>query len=84
LVYIDFVADAPQLAPATAVTLDRVVCSYPFYERLLEQALRLVEHCLALSYLRERWFVRLGIWLENALRRRRGIRFERSSIRRWK
>ena len=60
----DFVAVASQLTPATAVTLDRVVCCYPFYERLLEQALRLAEHSIALSYPRDRWFVRLGIWLE--------------------
>jgi magnesium-protoporphyrin O-methyltransferase len=75
LVHGDFVAVASQLAPATAVTLDRVVCCYPFYERLLEQALRLAEHSVALSYPRNRWFVRLGIWLENALRRRRGNPF---------
>ena len=71
----DFVAVASQLSPATAVTLDRVVCCYPFYERLLEPALRLAEHSIALSYPRDRWFVRLGIWLENALRRRRGNPF---------
>jgi 16S rRNA G966 N2-methylase RsmD len=75
LVHGDFVAVASQLAPATAVTLDRVVCCYPFYERLLEQALRLAEHSVALSYPRDRWFVRFGIWLENALRRRRGNPF---------
>lgn len=37
LVHGDRVAVASQLAPATAVTLDRVVCCHPFYERLLEQ-----------------------------------------------
>ena len=68
-------AVASQVTPATAVTLDRVVCCYPFYERLLEQALRLAEQSIALSYPRDRWFVRLGIWLENALRRRRGNPF---------
>jgi SAM-dependent methyltransferase len=71
----DFVAVASQLAPATAITLDRVVCCYPFYERLLEQALRLGERGFAFSYPRDRWFVRLGIWLENAMRRRRGNPF---------
>jgi hypothetical protein len=75
LVYGDFLAVATQLVPATAVTLDRVVCCYPVYERLLEQALQLAEHSIALSYPRDRWFVRLGIWLENALRRRRGNPF---------
>jgi Methyltransferase domain len=71
----DFVAVASQLAPATTVTLDRVVCCYPFYEPLLEQALRLAERGFAFSYPRDRWYVRLGIRLENALRRRRGNPF---------
>jgi magnesium-protoporphyrin O-methyltransferase len=71
----DFVDVAGDLAPADAVTLDRVVCCYPSYDRLLEQALRLAEHAFAFSYPRDRWFVRLGIWLENTLRRRRGNPF---------
>ena len=37
----DFVDVAGRLAPSTAVTLDRVVCCYPLYERLLEHAIRL-------------------------------------------
>ena len=75
LVHGDFLVVASQLAPSTVVTLDRVVCCYPFYEPLLEQALQLAEHGVAFSYPRDRWFVRLGIWLENALRRRRGNPF---------
>jgi magnesium-protoporphyrin O-methyltransferase len=71
----DFVDVGGGLAPAGAVTLDRVVCCYPSYRPLLEQALRLAEHAFAFSYPRDRWFVRLGIWWENALRRRRGSRF---------
>jgi SAM-dependent methyltransferase len=71
----DFVDVANGLAPANAVTLDRVVCCYPSYDRLLEQALRLAEHAFAFSHPRDRWFVRLGIWIENTLRRRRGNPF---------
>jgi SAM-dependent methyltransferase len=67
----DVVDVADGLAPADAVTLDRVVCCYPSYDRLLEHALRLAGHAFAFSYPRDRWFVRLGIWFENTLRRRR-------------
>jgi ubiquinone/menaquinone biosynthesis C-methylase UbiE len=71
----DFLELAGQLAPSTVVTLDRVICCYPSYEPLLEQALRHAERGVALSYPRDRWYVRLGMWLENALRRRRGNPF---------
>ena len=71
----DFLTVAGQLTPSTVVTLDRVVCCYPFYEPLLEQALQRAERGFAFSYPRDRWYVRLGVWLENSLRRRRGNPF---------
>jgi len=71
----DFLAVASQLASSTVVTLDRVVCCYPFHEPLLRQALQFAERGFAFSYPRDRWFVRFGVWLENALRRRRGNPF---------
>jgi 16S rRNA G966 N2-methylase RsmD len=71
----DFLLLAGQLALSTVVTLDRVVCCYPFYEPLLEQAVQHAERCVAISYPRDRWYVRFGVWLENALRRRRGNPF---------
>lgn len=74
-VHADFVAAAPELAPAAIVTLDRVVCCYPAYDRLLDAALALAERSLALSYPRDASAVRLGNWLENALRRARGSPF---------
>jgi SAM-dependent methyltransferase len=71
----DFLAVADNLEPSSAVTLDRVVCCYPLYEPLLKQALELARTGFAMSYPRDRWFVRLGVWLENALRRRSGNTF---------
>jgi hypothetical protein len=71
----DFLILADRLAPSRVVTLDRVVCCYPSYEPLLKRALQLAQTALALSYPRDRWFVRAGIWLENAMRRRRGNPF---------
>jgi hypothetical protein len=46
------------------VALDRVVCCYPSWERLLDAALGHAERCLALSYPRDAWYVRLGMTLE--------------------
>lgn len=71
----DFVVMASRLTPASVVALDRVVCCYPSYEPLLNQALERAKTAFAMSYPRDRWFVRAGIWLENAMRRRKGNPF---------
>ena len=68
-VHADFVSVASELPATTLVTLDRVVCCYPSYEALLNAALSHAEQCLALSYPRDVWYVRLGVLLENAQRR---------------
>jgi hypothetical protein len=68
-VHADFVDVAPQLPSASIVTLDRVVCCYPSCEPLLDAALEHAERCLALSYPRDVWYVRLGMTLENGQRR---------------
>ena len=71
----DFVQLADRLPASTVVTLDRVVCCYPDYESLLQEAVRHAERALALSYPRDRWFIRIGMWLENAMRKRSGNPF---------
>ena len=68
-VHADFVDVAPQLPSASIVTLDRVVCCYPSCEPLLDAALAHAERCLALSYPRDVWYVRVGMTLENGQRR---------------
>jgi magnesium-protoporphyrin O-methyltransferase len=65
----DFVSLARDLPVATVVTLDRVVCCYPAFEPLLTAALRHAKRCLALSYPRNAWYVRVGIEIENGQRR---------------
>lgn len=74
-VHADFLTVAGRLGSSRVVTLDRVVCCYPSYEPLLEQALQHADTGFAISYPRNRWFVRAGIWLENARRRRSGNPF---------
>ena len=70
----DFAA-LEQAPRADLVTLDRVVCCYPDAVRLLQRAARSAQRALALSYPRERWYVRLGSGASNLLRRLRRVGF---------
>ena len=65
-VHADFAESDEPFPPASIIALDRVVCCYPSYRVLLEQAMRCAERALALSYPRDRWFVSAGVWFENA------------------
>jgi magnesium-protoporphyrin O-methyltransferase len=56
---------------ADLVTLDRVVCCYPDVTTLLQHAAASARRVLALSFPRERWYVRMAVWLENRLRQLR-------------
>ena len=67
----DFLDVAGTIPTASVVTLDRVICCYPLYEPLLSEALRHAERGFAFSYPRDRWYVRAGMRVENALRRRK-------------
>jgi 16S rRNA G966 N2-methylase RsmD len=67
----DFLEVAGTVSTASVVALDRVVCCYPLYGELLIEALRRAERAFAFSYPRERWYVRAGMQLENALRSRK-------------
>jgi tRNA1(Val) A37 N6-methylase TrmN6 len=71
----DFVSVASQLPTATVVTLHRVICCYPSYEPLLKAALSHADHCVALSYPRDAWYVRVGTAIENGQRRLKGNAF---------
>ena len=62
-------------AQGSAQAESSVGCCYPLYEPLLEHALQLAKTGFAMSYPRDRWFVRAGIWFENAMRRCRGNSF---------
>jgi magnesium-protoporphyrin O-methyltransferase len=67
----DFLQLCDTLPSFDLVSLDRVVCCYPLYEPLLQQALGHAEHGIALSYPRDRWYVRAAMWFENAKRARK-------------
>jgi tRNA1(Val) A37 N6-methylase TrmN6 len=68
-VHADFVSAASELPRATVVALDRVICCYPSYEPLLSAALGHADRCVALSYPRAAWYVRVFTAFENAQRR---------------
>jgi SAM-dependent methyltransferase len=67
----DFVGIAGQFLAADIVTLDRVICCYPEYERLLAESVRRASRHVALSYPRDVWYVRTGIRVENLARQLR-------------
>lgn len=71
----DFVAIAATLPLVDLVALDRVVCCYPAFAPLLEQAAAHSRRLLAISYPRDRWWVRLALRIENGWRRFRGEGF---------
>jgi magnesium-protoporphyrin O-methyltransferase len=70
VVHGDLLQLSAQLPAADLVTLDRVVCCYPAYKPMLEEAMRHALRALAVSYPRDRWYVRLALWLENVKRAR--------------
>ena len=64
----DFVGIAGQFLAADIVTLDRVICCYPEYERLLDESVRHADRYFALSYPRDIWYVRTWVGVENLAR----------------
>lgn len=64
----DFLDVSGQLSSADIVTLDRVVCCYPEYERFLEASLRHAGRIFALSYPLDLWYVRMWVSLQNVAR----------------
>lgn len=71
----DFREVAPNLPPADAVTLDRVVCCDPDYESLLGAAANHARRALAFIYPRDRWYVRAAFAVVNAWQRVRRVAF---------
>jgi len=71
----DFLDASIRLENFDLVTLDRVVCCYPHFEPLVSRSVSKARRWYALSFPRDRWYVRLGIFLENGLRRLKGNPF---------
>ncbi|MDH3190550.1 MAG: hypothetical protein OEM39_07960, partial [Acidimicrobiia bacterium] len=68
----DFVEIQEDVAPASIVVLNRVICCYPFMERMMTAAIAKTNRYLALVYPRDRVITRMFIKVGNgywALRR---------------
>ncbi len=59
-IHADFTDVAKDLPETDIVTLDRVVCCYPNFHRLLGAAAEHSRHALALTYPREIWYMRIA------------------------
>ena len=64
-IHADFTDVADELPKADVVTLDRVVCCYPDFRRLLTAAAEHSGHALAFTYPREIWYLRIGFKIAN-------------------
>lgn len=70
----DVVALTEQLTPADVVTLDTVICCYPFLAPLLDAATRPGPRLVGLTYPRDVWWMRIVMNLWNIRRRLQGLR----------
>ena len=73
--YGDVVELAPELPPADIVTMDSVICCYPYLAPLLEAAVRTRPRVVGITYPRDTWWMRLYMVAYNlveALRRSPG------------
>ena len=54
----DFIELLDQVTPADITILDKVVCCYPYAELLVNSSTAKTKHVYALTYPRNRWFIR--------------------------
>ena len=71
----DFVARASEIESADIVTLDRVICCYPDMVSLVHLSAARARRLYGLVLPRDRWVIRLGVRLENAWLRLRGVHY---------
>lgn len=64
-IHADFTDVAAGLPQTDVVTLDRVVCCYPYFRELLNAAASKSRTAIAMTYPREAWWNRLAITLMN-------------------
>jgi hypothetical protein len=70
-IHADFTDVASEVLRADVVTLDRVVCCYPDFRRLLSTAAEHSVRALAFTYPRETWYLRMGLKIINFFQRLR-------------
>ncbi|MFQ6046328.1 MAG: methyltransferase domain-containing protein [Gemmatimonadales bacterium] len=65
----DFVDLASDVSAAHFVTMDKVICCYPYLDELLGAGAAKAKLALGLVYPRDNWPVRLGVRVHNLIRR---------------
>jgi magnesium-protoporphyrin O-methyltransferase len=65
----DFVALAPDIAPADVVTLDRVICCYPDMKALVSASATRARHLYGAVFPRGRLFTKVGVRVVNTVLR---------------
>ncbi len=71
----DFVENDGDFEPADIVVMNRVVCCYPWMEKLMGAAVAKTGRYLALVFPRQKWWVKWGIGLGNGFMALRGCDF---------
>ena len=70
-IHADFTEVANDIPEADIVTLDRVVCCYPDFHRLLKAAADHSRQALALTYPRDTWYLRIAFQIMNLFQKLR-------------
>lgn len=70
-IHADFTDVANDVPQVDIVTLDRVVCCYPDFRRLLNAAAEHSKSAVALTYPRETWYLQIGFKIMNFIQRLR-------------
>lgn len=71
----DFLTDGDRVEGADVVFLNRVVCCYPDMAGMVDSAAAKARRLLALSYPRDRWWLRVGLFVINVYFRLRRSTF---------
>jgi magnesium-protoporphyrin O-methyltransferase len=71
----DFVEDCDDIEPADIVVMNRVVCCYPWMEKMMDAAVTKTGKYLALVFPREKWWVKSGLGMGNGFMALRGCDF---------
>jgi cyclopropane fatty-acyl-phospholipid synthase-like methyltransferase len=71
----DFVEDRDDYDPADVVVMNRVVCCYPWMEKMMDAAVAKTGKYLALTFPRQKWWTKSGLALSNTFMAARGCDF---------
>ncbi len=71
--YGDVVELAADLPPADIVTADSVICCYPYLPELLAAAVRSGPRLVGLTYIHDKWWLRVMMRMSNAMWWSRGL-----------